>query len=288
MAKMFYSLDEAADRLGKSADELKQMAERGELQEYRGDDDQLIFKVEQVDLLAGDDESSGGDSMIPLADSSEQSALGLGGSALGLEDTGGADALSGGGGGAGGGAAQSGISVFDAADDLDDADPAAVTQVSDEPLDAASLESFGSGSGLMDLTRESDDTSLGAEGLLDELYSGDETMAAGTETVGESGLFEGDSTSSPLGEELSSGGPAVAAAPEVVDGAGSGLVGGLSIGMIVAAGLGLATVLMGVFGVLPFSPADLPGGEMSILILMGAMLGVALLLGGVGWVLGKR
>ena len=52
MAKMFYTLDEASQKLGKSEDEVRELASSGQLQEFR-DRDQLMFKVEQVDLLAG-------------------------------------------------------------------------------------------------------------------------------------------------------------------------------------------------------------------------------------------
>jgi hypothetical protein len=46
----------------------KALTESGQLQEFR-DQDKIMLKVEQVDLLAGDNDDSGG--MIPLADSGE-------------------------------------------------------------------------------------------------------------------------------------------------------------------------------------------------------------------------
>ena len=56
--------------------------------------------------------------------------------------------------------------------DDEDADPMAQTAISSAPSVAdLNLEAVGSGSGLLDLTRESDDTSLGAE-LLDEISPG--------------------------------------------------------------------------------------------------------------------
>ena len=87
-----------------------------------------------------------------------------------------------------------GVSVFDAGE-VDDADPMAQTAmtagIDDEEL---ALESVGSGSGLLDLTRESDDTSLGAE-LLDEIYPGGsqtgESAFAMESSVGSSGVFDG-------------------------------------------------------------------------------------------------
>ena len=57
----------------------------------------------------------------------------------------------------------------------------AETQITAGPAeDQVSLEGTGSGSGLLDLTREADDTSLGAE-LLDEIYPGEEDAEAPAE-----------------------------------------------------------------------------------------------------------
>jgi hypothetical protein len=100
----------------------------------------------------------------------------------------------------------SGISVFDA-DEVDDSDPMAQTIMADgadmgSGFEARSddeelaLESVGSGSGLLDLTREADDTSLGAE-LLDEIYPGGETTAdTKMDSAGgtSSGVFDGSVT----------------------------------------------------------------------------------------------
>ena len=73
----------------------------------------------------------------------------------------------------------------------------AQTQVTQPAVDQEqlALESVGSGSGLLDLTRESDDTSLGAE-LLDEIYpggpgGGDGSDAKSASVPGSSGVFDG-------------------------------------------------------------------------------------------------
>ena len=71
MDKMFYSIEEAAQKLGKSVDAVKEMVSKGQLQEFR-DRDRLMFKREQVDLLAGD---SG--ELEPLTLASSGSAPGL-------------------------------------------------------------------------------------------------------------------------------------------------------------------------------------------------------------------
>ncbi len=74
-------------------------------------------------------------------------------------------------------AARKGISVFDD-DELEiESDPMGETQIA---ASVKELDSVGSGSGLLDLTRESDDTSLGAE-LLDVISPSAEPAEAETE-----------------------------------------------------------------------------------------------------------
>jgi len=281
MAKMFYTLEEAAKRLSKSEADVQAMAKRGEITEFR-DGDRLIFKVDQIDLLAGDEGEDLGDmsSMIPLADS------GSGMMGISLSDTGSGAPVD--------TKERTGISVFDA-EELDNADPSAVTQVSDGPnLDDIPLDSFGSGSGLMDLTRESDDTSLGADGLLDELYqpageSGAGASGAGSRS-GDSGLFEGSPTPGAdlIGAGVGAGeGAALVAAPlEPYDGRGSGLCGGLAIGAIAALGLGLFTVLMGMMGSAPPFFTTLFSGN--ILIWVAGLAGITVVFGVVGLLLGGK
>jgi hypothetical protein len=287
MAKMFYSLEEAATRLNKSVDEVRQMAGRGQLTEFRNGDD-LLFKVEQVDLLAGDDEHdiSEMSSMIPLADS-RAGGTGLG---LGLADSGvGTPSPSRAGNDPNEAKEKSGIPVFDA-DELDLADPSAVTQVTETALggiDPSGLraDSLGSGSGLMDLTRESDDTSLGAAGLLDELYPAQEDQgSAATNSAGGSGLFEG----APGAAEAVNESPVlVPVSAEVYDGPGSGLSGGLALGIVAALGFALAILLMSRVGLTPTFLASI-GGENAPLIWTGIFAGATLVFGGLGFVLGKK
>jgi len=313
MAKMFYSLEEAAERLGKTQDEVREMSKEGRLQEFR-DRDKLMFKVDQVDLLAGDDggeDPSDLSGVIPLADSTpgDSPALSDSGSMadfdLSESATGGAASSSGtelpladtgaGAGPGGSGSAsgfdfddsespkqKTGVSIFDA-DELDDADPSAVTQVSDGGLDDLSLEPVGSGSGLLDLTRESDDTSLGAVDFLEDLSSGEDSSAGGPP----SGLFEGGADDGdvaiPAGAGMSPMGGMVAAEP--YDGAGSGLVGGLAFGSVAALGLGVTIVLLamlGALGGLATTVAD------NLWITVGALAGVTLVVGAIGFVLGNR
>ena len=50
MAGMFYSLKETAERLGKTEDEVKRLAEQGRLREFR-DGSSLLFKIDEVNAL---------------------------------------------------------------------------------------------------------------------------------------------------------------------------------------------------------------------------------------------
>ncbi len=53
MAKMFYTTDEAAQKLGVSGDQLKQLVTDSKLREFR-DGARVMFKVDQVDKLFSD------------------------------------------------------------------------------------------------------------------------------------------------------------------------------------------------------------------------------------------
>ncbi|GAB4547375.1 MAG: hypothetical protein Tsb0013_07060 [Phycisphaerales bacterium] len=271
MAKMFYSLSEAAQKLGKSEADVRQMAQNGEITEFR-DGDNLIFKVDQIDLLAGDDDAgsgSDGDSMIPLADT----GLGGSGTGMGLADS------------SGGSGASGGISIFDA-DEVEEADPGAVTQITDlqgsgEALDAVSLESFGSGSGLMDLTRDAgDDTAAGMGGVLDDIYSSPDSAG---ETVGETGLFEGAASAAELETAPASGAGAL---PEAMDPKFSGLSGGLMFGALLTTIGAIAMVLMSAIGFVPEAITGFMDGN--VLIMMGIAAGVTGLCGLVGFFVGGK
>ncbi|MFM9957058.1 MAG: helix-turn-helix domain-containing protein [Phycisphaerales bacterium] len=276
MAKMFYSLDEAASKLKKSEADVRQMAAKGEITEFR-DGDRLIFKREQIDLLAGDDDADMS-SMIPLMDSSAGApglGLGLADSAVGKE----------------GPKERTGISVFDA-DELESADAAAQTQLDvGGQLESVNLENFGSGSGLMEMTREADDTSLGGNLMADVNAGTGAGMASqGTGSApafggggdGGGGLFEGSAGG---GDAAAGAGMAMVAA-EAYDAKGSGLAAGLSIGAMLSLAVGTAAILMGVFGAAPSMLTDLVGGN--LLILVGGLAALTLVLGGVGFAVAKK
>lgn len=207
MAKNFYSAEEAAQKLGKSEDELKKLVQDGNLREFR-DAGSVNYKVSDVDSLAGDSGEGAAepditdfsvddivlepvdDSSIELAPSGtdilsledldmDDTSAGTQGGTIGTIAAGTSAGTAAGGSSAGSSAIPSvGISVFDD-DELDEqVDPLAQTAVSD--IAGLGLEGTGSGSGILDLTRESDDTSLGAE-LLDEIYTEESDVSAGSD-----------------------------------------------------------------------------------------------------------
>lgn len=283
MAKMFYSIEEAAAKLKVSTDEVKAMADRRQLEAFR-DRDRLMFKVEQVDLLSG----GKGEDEIPLAESGELEPIGLAssgsgasmGSGMGLGGSGVAESPK----------EQTGISIFDA-DATDDSDPSAVTRMTAAPLAGLGATAAGdssAGSGIMDLTR--DGTGLGA-GLMEDAYGATANAGSGSVDVGGSkagieggGLFEGGG-----GEVAAAGmaGVSMAAmvAAEPYDGPGSGLVGGLAFGAIVTLLLSVFTVIL----VLSGSGAELLEMLGSNLMIVVGVLGVFTAVAAViGWVIGKR
>lgn len=309
MAKMFYTLEEAAKRLGKSEDDVREMASKGQLQEFR-DRERLMFKVEQVDLLAGDDDTGGSDDFdsIPLQDD-DTGGMDLaddsGGLGLDLEDSS-SDLMSDLSSASGTGIPldldddepapskgenakeRTGVSVFDV-DDLEEADPSAVTQVTgggSDLLGDDALESVGSGSGLLDITQESDDTSLGVS--LDEFYSEDD---GSDETIASSGLFEatGAESDEPLGGVVGAsagGGVGGAVMVEEYDGAGSGLVLGLCLGCVLALGLAMMVSMMGVLGA--GSSQIVSSISDGLMMYVGIVAGVTLVAALAGFFLGKR
>ena len=73
MAKMFYTTDEAAQKLGVSGDQLKQLVSENKLREFR-DGARVMFKVDQVDKIAGD--KKGGSSAGTKGGSGERALRG--------------------------------------------------------------------------------------------------------------------------------------------------------------------------------------------------------------------
>jgi hypothetical protein len=268
MAKMFYSLDEAAAKLGKSPADVQAMIDRRELEVFR-DRDRTLLKAEQVDLLSG----GKGDDDIKLADSGELESISLASSGSGSAMS--VDAKE-----------QTGVSIFDLAGDAsDDADPSAVTRIQQAPS-ILTQDPGKSGSGLMDLTRgDIDETALGLTNL-EAAYSGsasaDQSAMGGMApeaATGGGGLFEGS------GQEAAAA-PVFALAPEAYDGPGSGLVAGLALGAIVALTLTTFGLLVAMTGSGAGTILNLMGDNLWAFV--GGFLGFALLAAGIGFLMGKR
>jgi hypothetical protein len=249
MAKPFYSMDEVCAKLGKKPEDIKELVRAGSLREFR-DAGKVFFKAEDVDQLAGPKPTAKADSGEILLEPAEEThekpaetedvlpplgASSSGTSIIGLEpieeekeEKKKEDTV----------ITASGIGVFDD-DELEiDANPMAKTQITSGAIDdQVSLESSGSGSGLLDLTRESDDTSLGAE-LLDEIYPGEEEAAAAPEPqakVEEAPLEQEPEPELPVADAGEVLVPVLAATGDPLEGLFSGLLAGSLILTVVVA-----------------------------------------------------
>lgn len=166
MAKMYYSEEEACQTLGVDNDGLMGLVNNARLQMYQ-DGAKHVFKSGDVDELAISLAAEG--TNLNIGDSNDHAALEGPSEADGEVLLSGLDAhidnkdqfskedtvIT-----------AEGISIFDDEDlEIGEADPMAKTQIAPSLDDQIALDGVGSGSGLLDLTRESDDTSLGAEVL---------------------------------------------------------------------------------------------------------------------------
>ncbi len=185
-----------------------------------------------------------------------------------------------------------GVSVFDDDEVEQEADPLAQTVVSDSD-GALGIDGVGSGSGLLDLTRESDDTSLGAQ-LLEEIYPGDENSADSDEGT-RAGVEEvtaeaADDSSGLTPTEASQATPRATSvvtrthvefAPDPIT---TGLTGMLFVAVLImcVGGLAVAAASQEVW------PAILDKLNSQPLLLGGGSLAAAAIAMGVGFVLGKK
>jgi len=261
--KLYYTEEEATEFLGVESDRLSELVSENKLRLFK-DGQRTMFRADDLEKLAEEmpaeksakqeeeielspaDTSSG--SSISLADADEPTSEGKDDTVITAE----------------------GISVFDE-DELETeaADPMAKTQISMSMEDQANLEGATTGSGLLDLTREGDDTSLGE--VLDHI--------------------DADGSQAPLGEELLPepqmvGSQAEAAAPRIVEEVDptAGLFGGLATGaaviMLVLGSIAMAEMV----GVVP---GYLEVLSKNVLIVLAAAVVIMGLAGGVGFYLGK-
>ncbi len=197
MGKMYYTEPEACEKLGLDAAGLTEKVNSGQLQRYQ-DGAKSVYKAEDIDAMGNGAASLvGDDDMISLAetvivDPADADAISLaevdeldtvGNGEIRKEDT---------------VITTQGISIFDDEDlEIEEADPMAKTQIAPSLDDQIALDGVGSGSGLLDLTRESDDTSLGAEvlGNIDLEAAGSGLMGSGLMGSGLAGSGLNDSSS---------------------------------------------------------------------------------------------
>jgi len=184
MAGMFYSLQEVAAKLNKTEEEVKEIIRQGRLREFR-DGPNLLFKVDEVEALMSDTSIAASRKASAKAKQvTEEDEISLAPESSEDSAEGGADTTA---------TAGKGIDVLGEADgdykladdtlsetkivpdegSLDDtlgATKAASGEASLEEIEGdVNLDTFGSGSGLLDLSLQADDTSLG--GILDEIYT---------------------------------------------------------------------------------------------------------------------
>ncbi len=275
MSKMFYTLSEAAQKLGKSEATVLSMSEKGLIQKNMHEG-QVKFRVEQIDLLAGDEPALGNSGApIGLADTgsgapinvspSKPSSSLLEESAIGLADSAGAS-------GAGKRSLandDSGISIF------------AGGKSGSQGGGELGLEAVGSGSGLLDLTRESEETALGAE-LIEGVYGSD--GANDLPPPGASGIFEpvgGGGSFSGAGNQ---GGSPFPVAVEIYDGGWSGV----GIGLMAAAVIALVCVAVSAIALTTGGSSQLATFfAEGMLVWVGGLAGVTAVFGVLGFFLGR-
>jgi hypothetical protein len=193
-------------------------------------------------------------------------------------DTRGATGLSGGTGLSAGGT-RAGITVFDV-DESQRVDPSAQTAISQGAQEQINLEGVGSGSGLLDLTRESDDTSLGA--VFDELTptAGARRSSAASPTAAlETQAGEDIVLAAPIERRAAAPAVYVEAHDPMATAIGLGALGGVVT--VVLGGFLLAAAIMG------YRPAIMDSIQESFMMYMGIALGLTVVLFVVGIFVGK-
>ncbi len=306
MAKMFYTTDEAAQKLGISGDQLKQLVADNKLREFR-DGARVMFKVDQVDKISSDRKGgtasgtkagSGGplglaDSGLALTpgDSHASDVISLSDTTMGSPSkddtvvTGDTKAGS-----------KPGQQVFKPGE-VKSADTGAQTHIQSAIDDQLTLEGVGSGSGLLDLTRESDDTSLGAE-LLDEIYPGGDAKSGDSGVGSASGIFvEAGASGSGSADVASTSGleniartPAPVMAVAVAAGLDptAGAIGGLAFASVLISIVSGLIALGFYWGITPEWLGSLIKGGMTNVLIFGVVLFViSAIFGMAGFFLGK-
>lgn len=274
MASTYYKMQEVMDKLGKSEKDVQKLIKQGKLRQYM-DAGKPVFKVDEVATLAEeivglDLTGQSSEVNLELEETSEiklepddqepdkprDSEGGFGLSQVG--DLTSADTNVG----------TVGINILSGTDDAYKLteDTKAETKIGDvdeiESLDADSnLESFGSGSGLLDLSLQADDTSLGA--VLDDILPTGAEVGEGGEPLSEEVGLVGESEQLEEAEK-----PAAAAA--VLNGAAPVAGVGPAIPMVAIVPEDPASTLYGAMMFLPVAALLLAG-----IVLTGAIQDVS-------------
>jgi hypothetical protein len=289
--KMYYTEEEAAAKLGCSVDELGQFVTEERIRVFK-DGLRNVYTAEEVDALAAERgivseepeeielapaepaesveaaepaeiELSAVDEEIELTPAdTEKDEISL--SALAEEPAPAApkeDTV----------LSAEGASIFDEGDfEVEGADPMAKTQVAPSLDEQIAMEGVGSGSGLLDLTRESDDTSLGAE-ILEHIDADGAEAPPVEELLGEQLGLEAGPAAAPQAATQ----PTFVEAADPMSGLFTGIAAGAAIVVFVVAGVALA-VLGG------YTPGYLDWlGENMLAMLLGsiAVIGLGALVG---------
>jgi len=251
--KMYYSEEEATAKLGVDTDGLNEYVRQKKLRLFK-DGTRNMYMASEVDALAPPPEVEQEVELSPVADTAAVSETDQAKPA-GKEDT---------------VITAEGISIFDDEDlEIESADPMAKTQIAQSITDPIAIDGIGAGSGLLDLTHESDDTSLGA--VIDRIDL-DET--------------EGETPPSPYGEPSAVGEPtviSVAEAPETID-AASGVFNGLLVGSAIVALVIGAVALAAGTGVVPNYLSAMKENMTAVFIGVIVLMGVC---GVAGMLIGK-
>jgi excisionase family DNA binding protein len=259
MAKMYYNEQEAAEQLGVDVDGLNELVSNGTLRAYQ-DGQKRMFKASDVDEIAGDSGAGGGEEieLTPVSSGDTGDAIALSAADSVAEGDSKEDTV----------ITAEGISIFDDEDlEIEDADPMAKTQIAPSLEDQIALDGVGSGSGLLDLTRESDNTSLGE--VLDNI---DVDSVVGEEPE-ESQAYVPPAQGQPEA-------PRTVEAPDP----SAGLFGGLALAAA------LAMLLTGVVGVMVIGnvvPGLLVSIRENVTIVVAALAGIALIAAIAGFFIGK-
>ena len=255
--KMYYTEEEAAEKLGLTGlEELERYVREHKLRVFQ-DGTKRMFQADEIDALAG------GAQEIELAPGEPPAAEAVSlTEADKITEPGKEDTV----------ITAEGISIFDDEDlEIEAADPMAKTQIAPPLEDQLSSDSVSSGSGLLDLTRESDDTSLGE--VLDHI---DMVGAIGS-SLGAEAVAEPESLEAPAEAPL----PEPTFLEEIDPSAG--LFGGAVIGaclvMLVLGGVMLAAMTGVVPGYLQAMQENLIIVLVAAVVVIGASAVVGFLVG---------